>query len=94
MGISEEEFSRICRSIRDDRDSIVRHNPIGTDEEILLWMLLSFLILYLNLTELETPCFSGRPDASTYRNAIEFVMKDRREGNFEIRAYLDNLIAE
>ena len=94
MGISEKEFSRICRGIREDRDSIVRHNPIGTDEEILLWMLLSSLTLYLNLTELETPCFSGRPDAPTYRNAIEFVMKDRREGNFEIRAYLDNLIAE
>ena len=94
MGISEEEFSRICRGIQEDRPSIVRHNPIGTDEEILLWMLLSSLTLYLNLSDLETPCFSGRPDASTYRNAIEFVMKDRREGNFEIRAYLDNLIAE
>ena len=63
--ISEAEFARICRGIYEDRESIIKHNPIGTREEILLWMLLSVLIGYLNLTELETPCFPGKPDATT-----------------------------
>ena len=94
MKITEAEFSKICEDIRKDRDSIIRHNPLGTDEEILLWMLLSSLTLYLNLNELETPCFNGRPDAQTYRNAISYIMKDRREGDFEIGPCLDNLIKE
>jgi hypothetical protein len=89
MKITEEEFRRIFQGILDDRDSIIRHNPIGTDEEILLWMLLSSLTLYLNLAEIEIPCFTGRPDASTYREAILFVLKDRRVGDFDIGQYLD-----
>jgi hypothetical protein len=91
MKITEEEFRRIFQGILDDRDSIIRHNPIGTDEEVLLWMLLSSLTLYLNLAEIETPCFTGRPDASTYREAILFVLKDRRVGDFDIGQYLGDL---
>lgn len=86
--ISEAEFARICDGIREDRKSIVKHNPLGTDEKILLWMLLSCLISYLNLSELETPCFNGMPDADTYRNAIKFVLKERRSDNFDVDKYL------
>ena len=89
--ISEAEFALICDGIYDDRESIVKHNPLGTREEILLWMLLSCLISYLNLTEMETPCFNGKPDAETYRDAILFVLKERRIGDFDTSAYLDNL---
>lgn len=89
--ISEAEFARICEGIAEDRESIIKHNPIGTDEEILLWMLLSCLISYLNLTDIETPCFSGRPDAKTYRDAVVFVLRDRRTVEFDIEKYLDAL---
>ena len=89
--ITEKEFSRIVDGIRDDRASIIKHNPLGSDEEILLWMLLSVLISYLNLSELETPCFSGKPDAHTYRDAILFVLKDRKSGDFDPSLYLATL---
>ena len=89
--ISEAEFARICGGIRQDRDVIIKHNPIGTPEETLLWMLLGCLVSYLGLTDLETPCFTGRPDAATYREAVEFVLKDRRAADFDPGKYLDDL---
>jgi len=89
--ITEAEFERICDGIAEDRESIIKHNPIGTDEEILLWMLLSCLISYLNLSDLDTPCFTGKVDAQTYRDAIIFVLKDRREDEFEPSEYLSRL---
>jgi hypothetical protein len=89
--ISEAEFARIVGGIAADRESIIKHNPIGTDEEILLWMLLAVLSSYLNLTEHETPCFTGRPDAETYREAIRFVTRDRMAQAFDIEAQLAKL---
>ena len=59
--------------------------------EILLWMLLSCLVSYLNLEEIETPCFTGKPDAKTYRDAILFVLNDRREPVFDPEPYLSSL---
>jgi hypothetical protein len=90
--ISEAEFSRICRGIYEDRETILRHNPIGTREETLLWMLLSILISYLSLSEIETPCFTGMPTAETYRQAILFILKDRKREEFDAGLYLDDLI--
>jgi len=87
--ISEKRLAEICQGIGRDRDTIIKHNPIGSDDEILLWMLLSVLISYLSLSEQETPCFTGTPDADTYRKAIDFVLKDRREGDFSIQPYLE-----
>lgn len=92
--ISEVEFARIVDGIIQDRESIIKHNPIGTDEEILLWMLLSCLVTYLSLSDVETPCFSGKPDAKTYRDAIVFVLSDRRAENFELAKYLLELTNE
>ena len=89
--ISEAEFARICDGIIDDRETIIKHNPIGPPDEILMWMLLSCLVSYLNLTEIETPCFTGKPDANTYRDAILFVMKNRSERVFDIEEYLARL---
>jgi len=89
--ISEAEFARIVRGIREDRESIIKHNPIGSDEEILLWMLLAVLSSYLNLSDQETPCFTGRPDAEIYSEAIRFVMKDRMVEIFELEPYLSLL---
>jgi len=89
--ISEAEFARICDGIIEDRESIIEHNPIGTREEILLWMLLNCLTSYLNLTDIETPCFNGKPDATTYRDAVIFVLKERRAKDFDIDKYLDVL---
>jgi len=90
--INEAEFARIVDGIREDSDSIIKHNPIGPPNEILLWMLLNSLIIYLNLTELETPCFTGKPDAKTYRDAILFVLKERQSDDFDAGKYLDNLV--
>ena len=86
--ITEAEFAKICRSIADAREPILKYNPIGPDDEVMLWMLLSTLISYLNLTDLETPCFKGTPNADTYRDAILFVMKDRRTEDFDVQNYL------
>jgi hypothetical protein len=89
--ISEKEFARICAGIYEDRESIFRHNPIGTREETLLWMLLSVLLSYLSLSEIETPCFNGKPTAETYRQAILFVLRDRKTENFDAEEYLVKL---
>ena len=89
--ISEAEFRKILDGIIEDREVIIRNNPIGSNEEVLLWMLLSSLVVYLSLNDMETPCFSGRPDARTYREAIEFVLRDRRSGEFDVGKLLDKL---
>lgn len=89
--ISENEFARICRGIFEERESICKHNPIGTPDEILLWMLLGCLSSYLSLSEIETPCFNGKPDSETYKNAILFVLKNRKEKDFDTEFYLDEL---
>lgn len=86
--ISEAEFARICHGIKEDRESIIKHNPIGPPDEILLWMLLSCLISYLNLSDEETPCFKNKPDAETYRSAIHFVLKERKAHSFDVDSYL------
>ncbi|MEO7538762.1 MAG: hypothetical protein ABIV21_01945 [Pyrinomonadaceae bacterium] len=90
--ISEAQFARICHGIREDRESIIKHNPLGPDDEILLWMVLSCLVSFLNLTDTETPCFPGKPSAAAYREAIMFVLKDRRSSNFDAATYLDKLV--
>ncbi|MDQ3800147.1 MAG: hypothetical protein M3384_11885 [Acidobacteriota bacterium] len=89
--ISEKEFARICAGILEDGESIHRHNPLGTREETLLWMLLSVLVSYLSLSEIETPCFTsgGKPTAETYRQAILFVLRDRKTDNFDAEKYLE-----
>ena len=93
MGIiTESEFERICTGIALDRETILKHNPIGTDEEVLLWMLLSCLNSYLSLSEQEMPCFSGRPDADTYLEAILFILRSRAEGGFDPKTYIDKLM--
>jgi hypothetical protein len=89
--ITEAELSRIVNGICEDRESIIKHNPIGPPEEILLWMLLSCLVSFLNLTEIETPCFTGTPTAATYRDAILFILRDRKTENFAVEEYLDIL---
>ena len=92
--ISEAEFARIVRGIIEDRDAIVKHNPIGTEEEILLWMLMSCLVSYLSLSEIETPCFTGKPDAQTYRDAIFFLLRDKRESEFDVGPYLSAMSSD
>lgn len=90
--LSEAEFARLCRGIYEDREVILRHNPIGTPEETLLWMLMSVLISYLSLTEIETPCFTGKPAAETYRQAILFILRERKTADFDAEIYLDELV--
>jgi hypothetical protein len=92
--ITEAEFSHICDGIFNDRESIFKYTPIGTREETLLWMLLSILISYLSLSEIETPCFTGTPNAETYRQAILFILKDRQSKDFDAEKYLAKLVEE
>jgi hypothetical protein len=91
--ITEAEFRKIVGGILNDRESIFRHNPIGTEEETLLWMLMSSLVVYLSLNEMETPCFTGRPDASTYREAIGFILRGRRADEFDPEPLIDKLLS-
>lgn len=89
--ISQANFEQIVDGIVDDRALIIKHNPIGTGEEILLWMLLGCLVSYLSLTEIETPCFTGRPDAETYREAIRFILRNHGAPDFDAEHYLAKL---
>ena len=90
--ISETRFAEICGGIRADRKLIIKHNPIGSEDEILLWMLLSCLISFLSLTDQETPCFTGVPDAKTYRDAIVFVLSGRTEKGFAPEPHIDRML--
>jgi len=90
--ITESEFAKIVQGIVDDRETIIKHNPLGTREEILLWMLSACLFSYLSLSDVETPCFSGSVNAETYREAIGFILRDRKEGDFDHERYLDNFV--
>lgn len=89
--ITRAEFERLCDGIVADRESIVKHNPIGTPGETLHWMLLAVLISYLSLSDVETPCFNGIPTLETYRDAIRFVVDARRDGEFDVDQYLAKL---
>jgi hypothetical protein len=92
--ISELEFERVVNGIIQDRDVIIRHNPIGTPADTLLWMLMSCLISYLNITDSDSPCVPGRPDAETYREAIRVILRSRKSPDFDPESYLDKLSIE
>jgi len=92
--ISEVEFERLVAGILEDREIIIRHNPIGSGDETLLWMLMSCLVSYLSLDNTDTPCFTGRPDAETYREAIRFILRGRSADDFDAEPYLAKLTAE
>ena len=89
--INEQEFVRIVDGIHRDRDLIVRHNPIGTPAETLLWMLMSCLVSYLSLSDNETPCFTGRPDEETYKEAIRFILRNHSDTGFDPEPAFDRL---
>ncbi len=90
--ISEKEFAKICNGIYEDREVIWKHNPIGTQEETLLWMLMSCLHSYLSLSDVETPCFNGKPTAETYKQAIISMLKNKKSESFEEEKYLEELV--
>lgn len=89
--ITRAEFARILDGILEDREAIMQHNPLGTPSETLLWMLMSCLVSYLSLADSETPCFAGRPDSTTYRDAIVFILRGRKADEFDETPYLDKL---
>ena len=90
--ISEQEFGRIVEQIWLDREKIYQFNVNAPHNEVLLWMLLSCLISYLNLSDAETPCFPGAPTAETYRQAILHVLRERQESPFAPDKYLNILM--
>lgn len=92
--ISETEFAQICEQIRVDREQIYKFNPNVSQQEVLLWMLLSCLISFLNLTDSETPCFPGAPDAEIYRTAILHVLRQRAAPAFDADLHLTRMLAE
>lgn len=92
--ISQIEFQRICNGIAEDRETIIKHNPLGSDSEILLWMLLNCLNSYLSLTEQEIPCFTGIPDEATYLEAILFVLRGRKKEDFDEWPDIDKLVGK
>ena len=87
-GITELEFSKLCASVSAEREAIVRHNPMRTPEETLLWMLLGVLISYLSLDAAETPCFPGNTDANVFRDAILQIVARKRTEEFDALPYL------
>ena len=89
--LSENQFVTIIEGIEEDREIIIRHNPIGTPDETLLWMLMSCLVSYLSLNDNETPCFTGRPDAETYKEAIRFIVRNHSDPEFDPEPALDRL---
>lgn len=91
--ITEEEFAKICNQIAEDSENITKHNSVGTREETLLWMLLGVLVYYLNLPEIEIPCFQRTPTAQTYKQAILYVLKDRKASEFDPETYIDRMLS-
>lgn len=89
--ISEKDFVRIVDGVIADRELIFHHNPIGTEEETLLWMVMSCLINYLGLTDKEMPCFPGTPTAETYRQAITYIVAEHRESVFDPTEHLGRI---
>lgn len=92
--ISETEFARIAEQIRVDREQIYKFNPNVSRQEVLLWMLLSCLISFLNLTDDETPCFPGAPDAEVYRTAILHVLRRRAAPAFDADSHLARMLKD
>lgn len=92
--ISEGQLSEIVDGIVADRAVLIKHNPIGTDNEILLWMLMSCLVSFLSLDDTETPCFTGRANDETYRQAIRFMLNGRKVGDFDVEPYLAKLTGQ
>lgn len=90
--ITEMEFVKIVDGIVEDRESIIKHNPIGSDAEILLWMLMSCLINFIGLTDNQIPCFPGKPTAETYQQAIGHIMSESCDEKFDLEAQLRKLI--
>lgn len=86
--ITENEFAKICRDVAAEGDVIYKHNPLGTREETLLWMVLNILLSYLSVADDEQPCFTGKPDTKTYKTAISFVLRNRKESEFDEAEYL------
>jgi hypothetical protein len=89
MKITEQEFTKIVQGVYEDRDTICLNNPIGTREEILLWMCMCCLISYLSISEMEVPCFPSKPDSETYRQAIGFVLTGRYVETFDYLQHLE-----
>ena len=89
--ITEKEFARICEGVYEDRAIIIKHNPTGSNEEALLWMLLGILISYLSFDEKEIPCFPNSTSTETYRQAILFIVQGRKIENFDVEKYLKKL---
>lgn len=89
--IDKAEFEKLVGDIFNEREPIQKHNPIGTGEEILLWMLMGCLASYLSLDPTETPCFPGRPTAETYRDAVRFMLRGRMDPDFDAEPYLAKL---
>ena len=90
--ISESEFSRLCAGIAEDREKIVKHNPIGSEHETLLWMLMSVLVSYLSLGEKEIPCFPGDVDENTYRKAVEMIVMNKQDKHFDPKPYIEDML--
>ena len=86
--ISEKEFAKICHGIYEDREIIIEHNPVGTREETLLWMLMSCLYSFLSLSDEETPCYNGKPTAEVYEQAIGFILKEKKSEDFDEKPYV------
>jgi hypothetical protein len=90
--LKRSEFLRIAEGIRRDREAIIKHNPMGSDEEVLLWMLMSCLINYLGLEGDEVPCFPGPTNSETYKKAIMFIVANTCEEEIEFENVFEGLI--
>ena len=55
---------------------------------------MSCLISYLSLSDIETLCFTGRPDEKTYRDAIFYILEKRRAAAFDADKYINELLGE
>jgi len=55
-------------------------------------MLLSVLNSYLSLEDADAPCFTGRPDATTFRTAIDYVLQNRRVDDFDHGPLIEKML--
>jgi hypothetical protein len=90
--LTAHQFQTLCDDIYADREQIYEFNPAASQAEALLWMVLGSLFSLLSLNDEEIPVVTP-PTVPNYVDAICVVVEAHREGEFDPRGVLLELIA-
>jgi hypothetical protein len=89
--ITETQFRTLCIDVYRDRRQIYEYHPAASRPEALLWMILGSLFSLLSLRDEEIPVIA-EPTTQKYVEAICAVVEAHRDGDFDPRRILADLI--